>query len=58
MTPCGYDACNYQPSWKAFAALNLWNCLNFVDLSNWSETDSHIYYPVKRVSRSMSIPTW
>ena len=56
MTPCTYDACNYQPSWEAFAALNLWNCLNFVDLSNWSEIDSHIYYPVERVSRS--IPTW
>jgi len=56
MTPCSYDACNYQLSWEAFAALNLWNCVNFADLSNSSEIDSHIYYPVERVARS--IPTW
>lgn len=58
MTPCSYDACNYQSSWEAFAALDLWNCLNFVDLSSRSEIDSHIYLHVERVSRSMSIPTW
>ena len=58
MTPCTYDACNYQSSWEAFAALDLWNCLNFVDLSNRSEIDSHIYLQVGRVSRHMSILTW
>ena len=57
MTPCTYDACNYQSSWEAFAALDLWNCLNFADTSDRSAIDSHIYYPVERVSRSMSIPT-
>jgi len=56
MTPCSYDACNYQPSWEPFAALDLWNCVNFADPSNSSEIDSHIYYPVERVARS--IPTW
>lgn len=25
MTPCGYDARNYQPDWELFAALDLWN---------------------------------
>ncbi len=57
MTPCSYDACNYQSSWEPFAALDLWKCLNFVDLSNRIEIDSHIYYHVERVARSMSIPT-
>jgi len=58
MTPCSYDACNYQSSWEPFAALDLWNCLNFADPSNRSAIDSHIYYHVERVARSMSIPTW
>lgn len=60
MTPCTYDACNYQSSWEAFAALDLWNCLNFADPSNRSAIDSHIYCHVERVSSSMSmpIPTW
>lgn len=58
MTPCSYDACNYQSSWGAFAALDLWNCLNFADPSDRSAIDSHIYCHVERVSCSMSIPTW
>ena len=58
MTPCSYNARNYQPDWEPFAALDLWKCPNFVDPSNRSEIDSHIYYPVERVRRSMSIPTW
>ena len=57
MTPCGYDACNYQSSREAFAALDLWNSLNFADPSDRSAIDSHIYLHVERVSRSMSIPT-
>lgn len=57
MTPCSYDARSYQPVWEPFAALDLWECPNFVDPSNRSEIDSHIYYHVERVSRSMSIPT-
>jgi hypothetical protein len=58
MTPCSYDACNYQSSRDTFAALDLWNCLNFADPLDGSEIDSHIYYRVERVARSMSIPTW
>jgi len=58
MTPCSYDACNHQSSWEAFAALDLWNCLNFADQSNRSAIDSHIYCPVEQVARYMSIPTW
>lgn len=57
MTPCSYDACNYQSSWETFAKLDLWNCVCFADPSNRSEIDSHIYLHVERVSRSMSIPT-
>ena len=57
MTPCSYDACNYQPDWEAFAALDLWNCLNFAGRSSRSEIDSYIYCLVVRVIRSMSIPT-
>ena len=57
MTPCSYDARYYQSSWEAFAALDLWNCLNFADRSTKSEIGNHIYHPVKRVIRSMSIPT-
>lgn len=58
MTPCSYVARNYQSGWEPFAALDVWNCLNFVDLSSRSEIASHIYLHVERVSRSMSIPTW
>jgi hypothetical protein len=58
MTPCSYDACNYQSSWEPFANLDLWTCTNFADLSHRSAIDSHIYCHVERVSRSMSIPTW
>ena len=58
MTPCGYDARNYQPDGKPFAALDLWNCLNFADPSDRSAIDSHIYYPVERLSHSMFILTW
>lgn len=58
MTPCSYVARNYQSSWEAFAALDLWKCPNFVDPSDRSEIDCHIYYPVERVRRSMPIPTW
>jgi hypothetical protein len=58
MTPCSYDACNYQSSWEPFAALDLWSCLNFVYVSDRSAINSHIYYPVERVRCYMSIPTW
>ena len=58
MTPCSYDARNYQSSWEAFAALDLWSCLNFVYVSDRSAIDSQVYYHIERVSRSMSIPTW
>ena len=56
MTPCSYDACNNQSSWGEFAALDLWDCVKFADPSDRSAIDSHIYYQVERVARSMSIP--
>ena len=57
MTPCGYDGSNFQYIGSRFYALDLWNCLNFADTSDRSAIDSHIYYPVERLSCSMSIPT-
>lgn len=56
MTPCGYDGSNLQLTSSKFYALDLW-CDLTVDSDDQSEADNEIYYPVERLSCSMSIPT-